>query len=45
MDAIFQLAERITVLHEGALLAEGAPSEIQRNALVQEAYLGGMAAA
>jgi branched-chain amino acid transport system permease protein len=45
MDAIFQLAERITVLHEGALLAEGTPSEIQRNALVQEAYLGGMAAA
>jgi branched-chain amino acid transport system permease protein len=45
MDAIFELAERITVLHEGTLLAEGTPSEIQRNALVQEAYLGGMAAA
>ena len=45
MDAIFELAERITVLHEGALLAEGTPLEIQRNGLVQEAYLGGMAAA
>ncbi|MBV9966294.1 MAG: branched-chain amino acid ABC transporter ATP-binding protein/permease [Alphaproteobacteria bacterium] len=45
MDAIFELAERITVLHEGALLAEGAPAEIQRNSLVQEAYLGGVAAA
>jgi branched-chain amino acid transport system permease protein len=45
MDALFELAERITVLHEGALLAEGAPAEIQRNALVQEAYLGGVAAA
>jgi len=45
MDAIFELAERITVLHEGALLAEGTPSEIRRNGLVQEAYLGGMAAA
>jgi branched-chain amino acid transport system permease protein len=45
MDAIFELAERITVLHEGALLAEGTPSEIRRNDLVQEAYLGGMAAA
>jgi branched-chain amino acid transport system permease protein len=45
MDAIFELAERITVLHEGAMLAEGTPSEIQRNSLVQEAYLGGMAAA
>ena len=45
MDAIFELAERITVLHEGALLAEGTPSEVRRNGLVQEAYLGGMAAA
>jgi branched-chain amino acid transport system permease protein len=45
MDAIFELAERITVLHEGALLAEGTPAEIQRNGLVQEAYLGGVAAA
>jgi branched-chain amino acid transport system permease protein len=45
MDAVFELAERITVLHEGALLAEGTPAEIQRNSLVQEAYLGGAAAA
>ena len=45
MDAIFELAERITVLHEGALLAEGTPAEIQRNQLVQDAYLGGMEAA
>ncbi|HLI11539.1 MAG TPA: branched-chain amino acid ABC transporter ATP-binding protein/permease [Alphaproteobacteria bacterium] len=45
MDALFELAERITVLHEGALLAEGTPTEIQRNSLVQEAYLGGVAAA
>jgi branched-chain amino acid transport system permease protein len=45
MDAMFELAERITVLHEGALLAEGTPPEIQRSQLVQEAYLGGLAAA
>jgi branched-chain amino acid transport system permease protein len=45
MEALFELAERITVLHEGALLAEGTPTEIQRNRLVQEAYLGGVAAA
>ena len=44
MDALFELAERITVLHEGQLLAEGTPAEIQRNAFVQEAYLGGVAA-
>jgi branched-chain amino acid transport system permease protein len=45
MDAVFELAERITVLHEGALLAEGTPAEIQRNSRVQEAYLGGVVAA
>jgi len=45
MDAMFELAERITVLHEGTLLAEGTPREIQRNQVVQEAYLGGVAAA
>jgi branched-chain amino acid transport system permease protein len=45
MDAIFELAERITVLHEGRLLAEGTPDEIQRNDFVQDAYLGGVAAA
>ena len=45
MDAVFELAERITVLHEGVLLADGTPTEIQRSSLVQEAYLGGVAAA
>ncbi|MBO0709788.1 MAG: branched-chain amino acid ABC transporter ATP-binding protein/permease [Acetobacteraceae bacterium] len=44
MDAVFELAERITVLHEGRLLAEGTPAEIQRNSFVQDAYLGGVAA-
>jgi len=41
MNALFELAERVTVLHEGRILAEGASAEIQRNSLVQEAYLGG----
>jgi len=45
MDAIFELAERITVLHEGSVLTEGAPEEVKSNVTVQEAYLGGMAAA
>jgi len=44
MDAVFELAERITVLHEGAILAEGTPREIQGSGPVQEAYLGGVAA-
>ncbi|MGH6788296.1 MAG: branched-chain amino acid ABC transporter permease/ATP-binding protein, partial [Pseudolabrys sp.] len=45
MDAIFELAERITVLHEGRVLVEGTPEEIKRNETVQEAYLGGVVAA
>ena len=44
MDAMFELADRITVLNEGTLLAEGTPEEIQRNGFVQDAYLGGVAA-
>jgi branched-chain amino acid transport system permease protein len=42
MDALFELAERITVLQEGRVLVEGTPEEIKRNAKVQEAYLGGV---
>jgi branched-chain amino acid transport system permease protein len=43
MDAVFELAERITVLHEGRVLAEGTPKDITGDALVRQAYLGGMA--
>jgi branched-chain amino acid transport system permease protein len=42
MDAIFELADRITVLYDGRLLADGTPAEIQRNQAVQDAYLGGL---
>ncbi|MEO8753667.1 MAG: branched-chain amino acid ABC transporter ATP-binding protein/permease [Casimicrobiaceae bacterium] len=42
MDALFDLAERITVLQEGRVLVEGTPDEIKGNAMVQEAYLGGI---
>jgi branched-chain amino acid transport system permease protein len=42
MDALFELAERITVLQEGRVLVEGTPDEIKGNALVQDAYLGGV---
>ena len=40
MRVIFRLADRITVLAEGAILAEGTPQEIAANAAVQAAYLG-----
>jgi branched-chain amino acid transport system permease protein len=42
MDALFELAERVTVLQEGRVLVEGTPAEIKRSAAVQEAYLGGI---
>jgi branched-chain amino acid transport system ATP-binding protein/branched-chain amino acid transport system permease protein len=44
MDAIFELADRISVLANGHLLAQGTPAEIQHNSAVQEAYLGGLQA-
>jgi branched-chain amino acid transport system ATP-binding protein/branched-chain amino acid transport system permease protein len=42
MDALFELAERVTVLQEGRILVEGTPQEIKNNTTVQEAYLGGV---
>jgi branched-chain amino acid transport system ATP-binding protein len=41
MEIVMEIAERITVLHLGQTLAEGAPDEIARNAEVQRVYLGG----
>lgn len=41
MSVVFELVERITVLHYGRVVAEGTVEEIRRNALVQEIYLGG----
>jgi branched-chain amino acid transport system ATP-binding protein len=40
MRVVFNLADRITVLGEGKMLAEGTPAEIADNPIVQEAYLG-----
>jgi len=42
MDSLFELAEHITVLHEGRVLADGRADEIKRDPRVQEAYLGGV---
>jgi branched-chain amino acid transport system ATP-binding protein len=40
MDVVMELAQRITVMSNGAILAEGTPAEITANAAVQQAYLG-----
>jgi ABC-type branched-subunit amino acid transport system ATPase component len=40
MEVVFGIADRITVLHRGAVLAEGSAPEIRANLEVQRAYLG-----
>ncbi|NIP72512.1 MAG: ABC transporter ATP-binding protein [Gammaproteobacteria bacterium] len=41
MQVVFSLADKITVLAQGQIIAEGSPEEIRGNPKVQEAYLGG----
>jgi branched-chain amino acid transport system ATP-binding protein len=40
MDVVFAIAERIMVLHQGRVIADGAPAEVRANAQVQAVYLG-----
>ncbi len=40
MDAVFRIADRITVMVNGAVLASGSPSAVRSSAEVQSAYLG-----
>jgi branched-chain amino acid transport system ATP-binding protein len=42
MGVVFDLADRISVLVYGEIIATGAPAEIRANAAVQEAYLGAL---
>lgn len=40
MDVVMELADQITVLDQGRILAQGTPAEIKGNASVQASYLG-----
>jgi branched-chain amino acid transport system ATP-binding protein len=40
MDVVRSLAERIIVLHNGSMVADGPPGEVMASAIVREAYLG-----
>ena len=42
MEVVFRLAEKITVLHRGKVIADGSPDTVKADVSVQEAYLGGI---
>jgi branched-chain amino acid transport system ATP-binding protein len=40
MEVVFAIAQRITVLHQGEVIADGAPEEVRRHPEVRRVYLG-----
>ena len=40
MNVVMRVSDKVTVMHQGAVLAEGTPAEIAANPTVQQAYLG-----
>ncbi|HWI39721.1 MAG TPA: ABC transporter ATP-binding protein [Burkholderiales bacterium] len=42
MQVVFAVADRISVLHHGSIIAEGKPEEVRRSEDVQRVYLGGV---
>jgi branched-chain amino acid transport system ATP-binding protein len=40
MKVVMRISDRVTVLHQGEVLADGTPDEIRSNTLVQSTYLG-----
>jgi branched-chain amino acid transport system ATP-binding protein len=43
MKVVVKVSDRITVLHQGQVLAEGTPDEIRANERVRQTYLGALA--
>ena len=41
MEVVFSIAQRVTVLHQGRVIAEGAPDEVRADPEVRRVYLGG----
>lgn len=41
MSVVFDISDRVTVMHHGVVLAEGLPSEVRANTEVNRVYLGG----
>jgi branched-chain amino acid transport system ATP-binding protein len=40
MEVVFSISHRITVLHQGRLIADGAPDDVRRDPEVRRVYLG-----
>ena len=40
MEVVMTISDKVSVMHQGAIIAEGKPEEIQKNDQVREAYLG-----
>ncbi|MFI7643629.1 ABC transporter ATP-binding protein [Nonomuraea sp. NPDC049400] len=40
LDVVFSVADRVTVLHLGAIIADGTPDEVRSSEIVQRTYLG-----
>ncbi len=40
MEVVFSIAHRITVLHQGKVIADGAPEDVRRDPEVRRVYLG-----